>query len=273
MTVDEMKRIKKERGYSNARLSELSKVPETTIQKIFSGKTSSPRYDTLQALEKVLGNNRMNYGPAADQGPVLRESPAFYDASERYERQGTYTVEDRDRIPEDIRTELIDGVIYDFASPTTFHQVIAGAVHSQLIRYVSEKGGDCMPFVGPVDVQLDRDNRTMIVPDVVIVCKPEIITGKCIYGVPDFVLEVISPSTRRRDYTKKLTKYEEAGVREYWIIDPYKKMIHVYFFEDDVKCPALYGIDRKVPVNIFEGEVEIDLTSILKWLPQQPLSE
>ncbi len=272
MTVEEMKRIKIERGYSNVRLSELSGVPETTIQKIFSGTTSCPRYDTLQALEKVLGaeekgSDRYVYRNIAE-GSVVRDSAGAYayDASPKFDRQGTYTITDREKIPEDIRTELIDGVIYEMASPTPFHQLFAGIVHAQFLQFISGKGGDCVPFVGPVDVQLDRDEKTMLVPDVVVVCHPEIITNKCIYGEPDFVLEVISPSTKRRDYTKKLSKYQEAGVREYWIVDPYQKMVFVYYFAEETKCPAMYGIDRKIPVNIYDGELEIDLTSVLKWI-------
>jgi Uma2 family endonuclease len=65
-------------------------------------------------------------------------------------------------------------------------------------------------------------------------------TRQCIYGAPDFVLEIISPSTKRKDSIKKLAKYENAGVREYWILDPYEKRILVYFFENEI-CPAIYA--------------------------------
>ncbi len=273
LTIEELKQIKVQRGYSNARISELSGVPETTIQKIFSGTTSNPRYDTLRALEKALRTERSGStydkpaAAGANSGMILRDAQTAYQAFPAYDRQGTYTIEDREMLPEDRRTELIDGVLYDMASPTAFHQSVAGEVYAQLLQFIKERGGACRPFVGPVDVQLDRDEKTMIVPDVVVVCNPDVTIERWIYGVPDFVLEVISPSTQRKDYLTKLAKYDSAGVREYWIVDPYKHVILVYFFEDESKSPIIYGIDQKVPVNIYQGELEIDLQYILKWLP------
>ncbi len=263
MTIAEMKEKKKELGYSNAKLSELSGIPEATIQKIFSGTTTYPRYNTLRALEAVF-NNIPNTS-------VLKDTAIDYSAKPPmppYSRQGTYTAADRNRIPDDIRTELIDGVLYDMAAPVTFHQLIGGKVYQQIANFIDENSGDCVPFMAPVDVYLDKDDRTVVQPDVLIVCNPDLFKDGYIYGAPDFILEVISPSTGRKDYTKKLAKYEAAGVREYWIIDPYKRRVFVYFFEDDTFCPALYQIDDKIPVNIYDGKLEIDLTAILKWLPE-----
>jgi Uma2 family endonuclease len=75
-------------------------------------------------------------------------------------------------------------------------------------------------------------------------------------------MEVISPSTRKNDYTTKLAKYQRAGVREYWILDPYQKKLLVYFFENDESIATIYGLDRAVPVNIFEGDFVIDLSEV-----------
>ncbi len=263
MTVDEMILRKQELGYSFARLSELSGVPQPTIQKIFNKTTSSPRYDTLRALEKVLA-------PAGSF--VIKEPSAAYASSKgssEYPRQGTYTIEDYYALPEDVRAELIDGVIYNMAAPTSFHQIIAGEALVQFHIYIRNKQGKCIPLMSPIDVQLDRDERTMVQPDLIVVCNPEIITPKVIFGAPDFVLEVLSPSTRRKDLITKLSKYAEAGVREYWIIDPYGRKVIVYFFDDDDMVPAIYPIDAEIPVNIYHGDLIINLNAILPWLPEK----
>ncbi len=267
MKIEEMKRRKQELGYSNERLARLSGVPETTIQKILSGTTKSPRYDTLLALEKALSESPYVSGMTN----VVREKAALYmsdreNVENRKKKQGEYTLEDYYALPDDQRAELIDGVIYDMSAPTSVHQLIAGEVYFQIASFIRSHGGDCIPFIAPVDVQLNRDNCTMVEPDVLICCDPDLIKEKNIYGAPDFVLEVISPGTSRKDFTIKLTKYQEAGVREYWIVDPYKKMIFVYFFESETCCPGLYSIDADVPVNIYQGELTINLSALEKWI-------
>ena len=107
----------------------------------------------------------------------------------------------------------------------------------------------------------------MVQPDVCIVCDPDKIKRFGIYGAPDFLVEVISPSTKKRDFTLKLFKYMEAGVREYWILDFTQKRILVYYFESDV-YPVIYGFDQPVPVNIYNGDLKIDFSNIAKWLDE-----
>ncbi len=88
-------------------------------------------------------------------------------------------------------------------------------------------------FMSPVDVQLDKDDKTMAQPDVFLVCDQSKNTGRCIYGAPDMVIEVTSPSTRKRDFGKKLGKYVDAGVREYWIVDVKNQKVIVYDLGED----------------------------------------
>ena len=251
MTIQEMKEKKREKGYTYAQMAELSGVPLGTIQKIFSGETESPRYDTLQALERLFTEI-----PAVQEG-------TFYQA----DRNGSYTLDDYYALPEDQRVELIDGYFYEMLAPTFGHQTIGGEIYRQVANYIMDKGGSCRPFIAPVDVQLDCDERTMVQPDVGIVCDPDKIKRFGIYGAPDFLVEVISPSTKKKDYTKKLAKYMEAGVREYWILDPYQKRLLVYFFEGDV-FPAIYGLDQPVPVGIYNGDLVIDFSNIAKWIEE-----
>ncbi len=115
MTIEEMKRIKKEKGYSYSQIAHMSGVPVGTVQKIFGGETSSPRYDTLMALEGFFMGERVS---------SVSEEAAVYRTQKK---QGEYTVKDYYALPDDKRVELIDGVLYDMDAPTFVHQRIGGA--------------------------------------------------------------------------------------------------------------------------------------------------
>lgn len=256
MTVEEMRKRKQEKGYTYAQISELSGVPLGTVQKIFSGETTSPRYDTLQALEKLFSQRLM----------VAEE--ATYTARQ----QGSYTLEDYYALPDERRVELIDGCFYDMSSPTFLHQKIAGEIYRQIANYIMDNGGNCQPLLSPVDVQLDCDRKTMVQPDVAILCHDDKVRHWGVYGAPDFVLEVVSPSTRKKDYTKKLAKYEAAGVQEYWILDPYQKRLLVYFFKEE-DYPFICGLDKSVPVNIYNGALQIQFENIVDWIENEVMDE
>lgn len=266
MTIQEMKERKKELGYSNAMVAELSGVPLGTVQKIFSGATAAPRYETLCALEAIFhtpsdpsysaSDSAASYSFSGEAPRSLKESTAPY----LTKKQGEYTLDDYYNLPEDKRVELIDGVIYDMTAPTTIHQAILGRICNQLLNHIDAKGGTCVPMVSPVDVQLDCDDKTMVEPDVIIVCDRSKIIRRCVYGAPDFVLEVLSKSTRKKDMFIKLNKYRDAGVREYWIVDPDKKAVIVYDFEhDDYR---LADFDEKIPVSVLDGECVIDFAQL-----------
>lgn len=157
--------------------------------------------------------------------------------------------------------ELIDGIFYDMAAPSTLHQHIAGMVYRWISEFIEENGGECIPFISPVDVQLDRSVKTMIQPDVIIVCDPKKVKHFGIYGAPDFVLEVLSKSTKKRDITLKLMKYMEAGVKEYWAIDTDKRILIVYLVEEDA-IPYIYPLKGEAGVQLYGGRLRIDLEKI-----------
>lgn len=254
MTIQEMREIKQELGYSYEQISELSGVPLGTVQKIFGGATKSPRYDTLRALENVFIERPTG---------IIREDMTDYHLDKK--QPGEYTVEDYYAIPDEFRTELIDGVFYDMATPNHRHQLIAGEIFVQISTYIRKNKGKCIPEIAPIDVQLDCDNKTMVQPDVLITCDRDKLHERVVYGAPDFVVEILSPSTRKKDVFLKLHKYENAGVREYWIVDPDKKRILVYDFNND-EWPTIYGFQDKIPVRIFGGDCVIDFVEIDEYI-------
>jgi len=256
MNISAMQQRKQEMGYSLATLSSLTGVPLGTLQKIFSGQTQRPRQATLAKLAAVLSPVTAGTMSVAEQAPVY--GAGVIDP----QRQGSYTLEDYFALPEDRRYELIDGIIYEMASPSRQHQVIAGALFSQLLRCVEEHGSaDCYPYIAPLDVQLDSDNKTMVQPDVMLCCEPGQQSGARIFGAPAFIAEVISPSSHQRDIFIKLRKYKNAGVKEYWIIYPDRQKVVVYLLcqDDDV---AVYTFDDTIPLTISKGKCTISLAGI-----------
>lgn len=191
---------------------------------------------------------------------VSEAMPAY-----QVKKQGEYTLEDYYALPDERRVELIDGVIYDMSAPTTIHQLIGLEIWGQLQKFIRKKKGTCIPFAAPVDVQLDCDDRTMVQPDVLVVCDRDKIIKRCVYGAPDFVVEVLSPSTKRKDGIIKLSKYISAGVREYWVVDPDKKQVVVYDFQKE-DYPVIYGFGGEIPVGIFDGECQIDFAEIFEYM-------
>ena len=270
MTVEELKRLKLSLGYTNQDVANRSGVPLGTVQKIFAGVTTAPRRATLLAIEKALRGSYPG-GKSDDKTyDIVSDVKLAYMGNNNpkgeYDRQGQYTIDDYYALPEDRRAELIDGVIFDMSAPAVSHQTIALEIALQLSE-CAKAHGNCHVLISPVDVQLDCDNRTMVQPDVVILCDPSKNIDRCIYGAPDLVMEVLSPSTRKKDMVLKLHKYEHAGCREYWIIDPKNERVTVYIFDDD-NITYLYTFDDKIPVGISNGECEVDFSIIkeaLSW--------
>lgn len=182
-------------------------------------------------------------------------------------KQGEFTIEDLKNIPDEQRAELIDGAVFEMQMPSTLHQTLCFELSVRLRAFIMEKSGKCVTFASPVDVQLDCDDKTLVQPDVMVVCEREKNNGKRIFGAPDFVAEVLSKSTRRKDMLIKSAKYENAGVREYWMIDPDRKNILVYDFAGG-EYPLIYGFDDVIPVHIFGGECSIVFKEIHDYLKE-----
>ena len=264
MLVDEMKIKKRELGYSNKKLSELSGVPVGTIQKIFSGETKTPRFETLLALSDALQFWELRDSvPAARQGLSQEEIRKIKE--DIFENNRKKTVDDYLAIPDGVRVELIDGQFYDMAAPTTIHQQLAMKLSIALDNYKLNNNGKCMVFSAPTDVQLDEDDKTMVQPDVFIVCSRDKIIKARIKGAPDMVIEIVSPSDVFKDVLIKMLKYKKAGVKEYWIVFPENLGIMVYEFTKSDE-PVSYTFNDKVPVGIWGGKCKIDFKEIYKQI-------
>ena len=141
-------------------------------------------------------------------------------------------------------------------------------------NYVRNNKGPCRVVPSPLDVQLDCDDRTMVQPDIAVICRNERITRKGVYGAPDLCIEVISESTRKLDYSVKMQKYMDAGVREYWIVDPKREKIVCYIFEGEYAPEiTMYTFNDRVPVRIWEGRLEVDFAAISERLWTEPAEE
>lgn len=163
------------------------------------------------------------------------------------------TAEDYWNLPDGQRAELIDGVLYDMAPPSWAHQLIAAGLTTDLTMHVRAHGGPCRVVAAPVAVNLNADDSTWVEPDVLVVCDPAKLSNRACEGAPDLVVEVVSSSSIRMDYFTKAARYEQAGVREYWIVDPLTEQVVVYPFVFEGPRVRTFTFADAIPVGIFEG--------------------
>jgi Uma2 family endonuclease len=174
-----------------------------------------------------------------------------------------YTYADLLKWDEDFRAELYDGDVIVKDAPLTVHQAIIVELVLQIGGYLKGKKGKVFP--APFGVRLykkkDRSDDTVFEPDIVVICDHGKIDEHGCNGPPDFVIEIISPSSARYDRIYKLRKYEKAGVREYWIVDPETKSVQVFILENGRFLASGYDETEKAPVTVLSG-CEIDLRAV-----------
>jgi len=170
--------------------------------------------------------------------------------------------------PEGERWELISGVAYNMSpAPSPMHQRVLAALFAKLYNY--SEGSRCMVYLAPFDVRLpeknerDTDISTVVQPDISIVCDASKIDRKGCKGAPDMVIEILSPSTAKKDMQEKRRLYERHQVKSYWIVYPLDEVIHVFTLNQDGKYGEadIYSADDHVPVSVFPG-AEIDLAKV-----------
>lgn len=180
-------------------------------------------------------------------------------------RKKYYTINDIYELPEGERAELIEGELFYMAAPSRRHQEMVSFFTRVIGNYIDEKEGGCRVYPAPFAVFLkteedDEEYTNYVEPDISVICNPEKLDEKGCKGAPDWIIEIVSPSSRNLDYYLKLTLYQMNGVREYWIVDPERKIVIVYNFEHMTPA-ALYRLPDKIKVGIYDSLV-IDLNSI-----------
>lgn len=165
----------------------------------------------------------------------------------------SYTEEDYYNLPEDVRAELIDGaLIYNHAAPSRIHQTILSELHAIIHNYIKSKGGSCYVYPAPFAVRLMKDKKNIVEPDISVICDKEKLTDQGCTGAPDWIIEIVSPSNPGLDYVRKLNLYMDAGVREYWIVDPLRERIFVYYLEQADFKVETFTFDNIIKVNIYD---------------------
>ncbi len=163
----------------------------------------------------------------------------------------TCTIDDIYALPEGQRAELIDGQLYMMAPPKTIHQRLVSKLGQKIANYIDRKDGDCEVFPAPFAVFLSADEKTYVEPDISVICDKSRLDDRGCNGAPDFIIEIVSPASRRMDYDRKNGLYMDAGVREYWIVDPEKERTTVYRYAEDA-APILIPFDQPVTSGIYE---------------------
>ena len=164
-----------------------------------------------------------------------------------------YTYEDYCSWDDGNRYELIDGAVWQMSAPLTGHQIISREILLQLGIFLD--GKHCEVFDAPFDVRLDADGAddTVVQPDIFVVCDLSKIDRRGLRGAPDLIIEILSPSTAKRDKVVKLNKYLKAGVREYWIVDPDSSTVHAFTLQDGNYVIKAYAETDDAPVAVLEG--------------------
>ena len=252
---------------------------ERSVARSVSGKTGfsyeQPKEKSAYAVREAMPNyntlhNFESDKPYAVEGSkpyaTINRSSPHAPQTQSEKKNGEYTLDDYYALPDERRVELIDGVFYDMAAPAVIHQKILIELCMLFRECANAHEGECEVFIAPCDVRLDCDNKTMVQPDIFLICHPYDLEAKALDGAPDLTLEILSPSTRAKDMLLKLHKYQNAGVKEYWIVDPDHNTVLVYDLRSDDFYPEKYDFDAVIPIHISDGKCSIDFSRVNRAL-------
>ncbi|WP_029230756.1 Uma2 family endonuclease [Butyrivibrio sp. VCB2006] len=289
MDISELKQRKKALKLTTAELAYLAELPVSTVSKIMTGETRNPTYATIEKIDKALFHEEMLHRLSEyirylqeymRSNPELEVDQIKFEKSYRKEknlgndpipfairegdedgnlapmRDTRATVALMHEIGEDKTLELMDGHIIYNEAPGIGHQRLVQRLGKAIDAFIEANKGKCQMFNVGVNVRLDEDDYTMLIPDIAVACEPDIIDENGINGAPDWIIEVVSKSTRRRDYNDKMHKYMHAGVREYWIVDPDKEKVTTYI-EGEPMMAYIYSFEDDIPVYIYDGKLKI----------------
>ena len=172
---------------------------------------------------------------------------------------------------DDKRRELIEGFIKMFPAPVRKHQKFSSELHGMIWTYLRYK--KCEIYSAPFDVRLPKNGYTddnkiynVVQPDISIICDPKKLDERGCIGAPDMIIEIASKSTAKNDTDTKFKLYEQHGVKEYWIARPHEETITVFLLDKNGKYQFIrtYPNDTEIPVNIFNGDLIVDLKEIFR---------
>ena len=183
--------------------------------------------------------------------------------SESYVRKDDqrYTYSDYLEWDDDQRWELVDGVPFLMSAPSTRHQKISSNLHGQL--FILLKGKPCDVYHAPFDVRLNADtlDNTVVQPDILVICDRVKLDKAGCKGAPDFVIEILSPSTSSRDRHLKFDLYRKVGVREYWVIEPDANIVSAHILNNEDYITRIYGETDIAPISVLDN-CSIDLAEV-----------
>ena len=166
-------------------------------------------------------------------------------------KEHIHTIQDIYNLPDGQRAELIDGDMYMMAPPSRIHQRISTRLVSVIDHYITGKHGECEVYAAPFAVFLNKDDKNYVEPDISVICDKNKLSDRGCEVAPDWIIEIVSPSSHRMDYQVKLFKYRTAGVREYWVINPSTETVMVYGFENDANS-GQFRFDQPIPSTIYD---------------------
>lgn len=178
-----------------------------------------------------------------------------------------YTYADYLTWPDDERWEIINGTAYIQSAPSWQHQSISSDLHRQFANYLVNI--PCRVFTSPFDLRLPEENKTdeettfVVQPDIIVICDRKGLKGTGYYGTPFLLIEITSPSTGKIDRLYKFNKYEKAGVKEYWIVEPELKMVSVFILQENGRYgrPDMYSEEDEIKVSVF-SDLIVDLKPV-----------
>jgi len=220
----------------------------------------------MNTEKKIIKYEFSEEEPCVVEEPLIRYKPLHLDQSKRYTYAEYLTWFDG------VRRELIDGFIHFMSAPFEIHARLSQIINWFLESFVRQNKGACRIYHAPFDVRLPKkgefaDNKiyNVVQPDICVICDLSKLDERGCIGAPDLIVEVLSPSTADKDRKVKFDLYEESGVREYWIVDPKEKKVHIFLLQSNGKYDLgeVYNCKQKAPVHIFEG-LEIDLGELFE---------
>lgn len=293
MNKPDFKTRKKALSLTTAEVALLAELPVSTVSKIMTGETKCPTEITIEKIDAALSKEearwRLEAYLLAIKDYCMEHKKEKFDSSEfeqvyrkkhdledkpiseansksesypiwgnvAVKRQKSTSVKDFFKMSVENRwIELVDGKIIINEAPGMAHQMLVKSINKQIEHFIDENHGDCQAFDVGVNVQLDANEDTILIPDILVICDKSKIKDFGILGAPDWVIEVVSPSTRHYDYKKKTYKYLNHGVREVWLVDPEKKVI-VTYVDGEYMMSHLYQFGDEVPVSIYDERLKI----------------